>query len=313
MSRPVPLAHLKEKEHIQPANSACQGCAGSIVARIVSKVIGENMVRQEVACCGPAFGNMTQPAFYGEIFEGAGAMMTGFSRAFNKLGRDDIRVTGIIGDGGTIDIGFQGLSAAAERNEDMLWICYDNEAYMNTGGQRSSATTKYAATTTTPIGPYSRGKTEHRKPLPMLVGLHNVPYVATASVAFPEDFIGKLEYAKPIKGFRFIQVSAPCPTGWRFDPRYSVKIAKEMVLSGLWPLYEVVNGEYIMTIVPSKLRPVTDYLKQQGRFRHLSDDVIEQIQKRVTSDYKKLLGKAKNGSKRAKGKSTGSSKKVSAR
>jgi len=113
MSKPVPLSKLNEKEFIVPANSACQGCAGSIVARIVSKVIGENMVRQEVACCGPAFGNITQPVFYGEVFEGAGAMMTGFARAFNKLGRDDIRVTGIIGDGGTIDIGFQGLSASA--------------------------------------------------------------------------------------------------------------------------------------------------------------------------------------------------------
>jgi len=291
MSRPVPLAHLKEKEHIQPANSACQGCAGSIVARLVSKVIGENMVRQEVACCGPAFGNMTQPAFYGEVFEGAGAMMTGFARAFNKLGRDDIRVTGIIGDGGSIDIGFQGLSAAAERNEDMLWICYDNEAYMNTGGQRSSATTKYASTTTTPIGKYSRGKLEHKKPLPLLVGLHNVPYVATASVAYPEDFIGKLEYAKPIKGFRFIQVSAPCPTGWRFDPRFSVKVAKEMVLSGLWPLYEVVNGDLKITYKPKELKPVKDVLQSQGRFRHLTDNEVEDVQEHVYSFWNRLLEK----------------------
>ena len=291
MSRPVPLAHLKEKEHIQPANSACQGCAGSIVARIVSKVIGENMVRQEVACCGPAFGNMTQPAFYGEVFEGAGAMMTGFARAFNKLGRDDIRVTGIIGDGGSIDIGFQGLSAAAERNEDMLWICYDNEAYMNTGGQRSSATTKYASTTTTPIGKYSRGKGEHKKPLPLLVGLHNVPFVATASVAYPEDFIGKLEYAKPIKGFRFIQVSAPCPTGWRFDPRFSVKVAKEMVLSGLWPLYEVVNGDLKITYKPKELKPVKDVLQSQGRFRHMTDQEVEDVQEHVYSFWNRLLEK----------------------
>lgn len=291
MSRPVPLGHLNEKEYILPANSACQGCAGSIVARIVSKVIGESMVRQEVACCGPAFGNITQPVFYGEVYEGAGAMMTGFSRAFNKLGRGDIRVTGIIGDGGSIDIGFQGLSAAAERNEDILWVCYDNEAYMNTGGQRSSATTKYASTTTTPIGLYSRGKPEHKKPLPLLVSLHNVPYVATASVAFPEDFIGKLKYAKLIKGFRFIQVSAPCPTGWGFDPRFSVKVAKEMVLSGLWPLYEVIHGELKITYKMRELKPVMEALKMQGRFRHITDEEVEDVQENVYSFWNRLLKK----------------------
>ena len=289
MSKPVPLNKLDEQEYITPANSACQGCAGSIVARIVSKVIGKDMVRQEVACCGPAFGNITQPVFYGEIFEGAGAMMTGFARAFNKLEREDIRVTGIIGDGGTSDIGFQGLSAAAERGEDMLWVCYDNEAYMNTGGQRSSATTKYAATTTTPIGEFSRGKAEQKKPLPLLVAMHRVPYTATASVAYPEDFIGKLSYAKPVKGFRFIQVSAPCPTGWNFDPRYSAKIAKEMVLSGLWPLYEVVEGTLKLNIKPKELKPVRDVLKSQGRFRHITDDEVDDIQSWVDENWARLL------------------------
>jgi pyruvate/2-oxoacid:ferredoxin oxidoreductase beta subunit len=249
------------------------------------------MVRQEVACCGPAFGNINQPAFYGEIFEGAGAMMTGFARAFKRVDREDIRVTGIVGDGGTTDIGFQGLSAAAERDEDFLWVCYDNEAYMNTGGQRSSATTKYATTTTTPLGEFSRGKTEHKKPLPLLVAMHRVPYTATASVAYPEDFIGKLSYAKPIKGFRFIQVSAPCPTGWRFDPRYSVKIAKEMVLSGLWPLYEVAEGTLKLSLKPKELKPVKDVLRMQGRFRHITDDEVDEIQGWVDANWARLLEK----------------------
>lgn len=291
MSKPVPLTKLEETEFITPANSACQGCAGSIVARIVSKVLGETMVRQEVACCGPAFGNITQPAFYGEVFEGAGAMMTGFARAFKTVERDDLRVVGIIGDGGTTDIGFQGLSAAAERNEDILWVCYDNEAYMNTGGQRSSATTRYAATTTTPIGEYSRGKKEPKKQLTLLVGAHGVPYVATASVAYPEDFMGKLEYAKDVRGFRFIQVSAPCPTGWRFDPRYSVKVAKEMVLSGLWPLYEAVEGSLRITYKPKELKPVKEVLKSQGRFRHITDYEVDEIQEEVNTFWMRLLAK----------------------
>ncbi|MCW4014605.1 MAG: thiamine pyrophosphate-dependent enzyme [Candidatus Bathyarchaeota archaeon] len=291
MSKPIPLNKLDDVEFITPANSACQGCAGSIVARIVAKVIGKDMVRQEVACCGPAFGNINQPAFYGEIFEGAGAMMTGFARAFKRTERDDIRVVGIVGDGGTTDIGFQGLSAAAERDEDFLWVCYDNEAYMNTGGQRSSATTKYATTTTTPLGEFSRGKKEQKKPLPLLVAMHRVPYTATASVAYPEDFIGKLSYAKPVKGFRFIQVSAPCPTGWRFDPRYSVKVAKDMVLSGLWPLYEVTEGTLKLSLKPKELKPVKDVLRSQGRFRHITDDEVDDIQGWVDENWARLLEK----------------------
>ncbi len=289
MSKPTPLSKLNEIEYISPANSACQGCAGSIVARIVSKVMGKEMVRLEVACCAPAHDNITMPSFYGEIFESAGAMMSGMSHAFKRAGRDELRVTGIIGDGGSSDIGFQGLSAAAERNDDMLWVCYDNEAYMNTGGQRSSATTKFAATTTTPIGKKSRGKSEKKKPLPLIVAMHGVPYTATASVAFPEDFIGKLQYAKPIQGFRFVQVSAPCPTGWRFDPKKAVRVAKDMVNSGLWPLYEVVDGNLKLSYKPKELKPVQDVLRSQGRFRHITDDEVDMIQGYVFNQWKSLL------------------------
>jgi pyruvate/2-oxoacid:ferredoxin oxidoreductase beta subunit len=292
MSKPIPLVKLDEKEYIQAVNQSCQGCTGASVTRIVAKVLKDKMVRQEVACCGPAFGNLEQPNIYGEVFEGAGAMSTGLSRAFKKLEREDVVVTAIVGDGGTTDIGFQGLSGAAERNENFLWVCYDNEAYMNTGGQRSSATTKYAETTTTPIGEFSRGKKEWRKNVAAMVALHRVPYVATASIAYPEDFIGKLEYAKNVKGFRFIQISTPCPTGWRFAPQYSVKIGKEMVLSGMWPLYEVIDGEkFRITYKPKELKPVKDVLKMQGRFRHITEYEIEEIQDDVTTYWTRLVAK----------------------
>jgi pyruvate/2-oxoacid:ferredoxin oxidoreductase beta subunit len=219
-------------------------------------------------------------------------MSTGLSRAFKRLNREDAIVTTIVGDGGTTDIGFQGLSGAAERNENVLWVCYDNEAYMNTGGQRSSATTKYAETTTTPVGEFSRGKKERRKNVAAMVALHRVPYMATASIAYPEDFIGKLEYAKNIKGFRFIQVSAPCPTGWRFEPQVAVKIGKEMVLSGMWPLYEVIDGEkFRITYKPKELKPVKDVLKMQGRFRHITEDEIKEIQDDVTAYWNRLVSK----------------------
>jgi pyruvate/2-oxoacid:ferredoxin oxidoreductase beta subunit len=292
MSKPFPLTRLGDEEFIDPANQACQGCAGSIVARIVSKALGPNIVRQEVACCGPAFGNIRAPSIYAEIFEGAGAMMTGLSRGFKRRGRDDITIVGIIGDGGTVDIGFQGLSAAAERNEDFIWVVYDNEAYMNTGGQRSSATTKYAYTTTTPVGELSRGKPERKKNVPLLVAAHNVPYVATASVSFPEDLIGKLQYAQGLEGFRFIHISAPCPTGWGFNPMDTIKVGREMVLSGLWPLYEVVDGRTLsLTYKPRELKPVREVLKMQGRFRHVTDPEVEEIQGDVTEFWERLTSK----------------------
>ena len=292
MSKPFPLTRLGDEEFIDPANQACQGCAGSIVARIVSKALGPNIVRQEVACCGPAFGNIRAPSIYAEIFEGAGAMMTGLSRGLKRRGREDITVVGIIGDGGTVDIGFQGLSAAAERNEDFIWIVYDNEAYMNTGGQRSSATTKYAYTTTTPVGEISRGKPERKKNVPLLVAAHNVPYVATASVSFPEDLIGKLRYAQGLEGFRFIHISAPCPTGWGFNPKDTIKVGREMVLSGLWPLYEVVDGRTLrLTYKPRELKPVREVLKMQGRFRHITDPEVEEIQGDVTEFCERLTSK----------------------
>jgi len=236
--------------------------------------------------------NIRTPTIYGEVFEGAGAMMTGLTRAFKHMGRDDIIVAGIIGDGGTVDIGFQGLSAAAERNENVIWIVYDNEAYMNTGGQRSSATTKYARTTTTPIGVKSRGKKENKKNVPLMMALHNVPYVATASTSYPEDFIGKLLYAKGIKGFRYIHVSAPCPTGWAFNPNDTIKVGREMVLGGLWPLYEVIDGDsFRLTYKPKELKPVREAMKMQGRFRHINDDEIEEIQQQVTSFWSRLTAK----------------------
>ncbi len=291
MSRPIPLNALGDEEYIDPANQACQGCAGAIVSRLVSKALGDRFVRAEVACCGPAFMNIRAPSIYVEVFEGAAALMTGISRGLKRIGREDVIVLGIIGDGGTVDIGFQGLSAAAERNEDILWVCYDNEAYMNTGGQRSGSTTPYAATTTTPIGEQSRGKLERRKNVPLLIAMHGVPYVATASVAFPEDLLGKLAYAKGVRGFRYIHVSSPCPTGWGFDPKDTIKVARGMVQSGLWPLYEVVDGALKLNYKPRELKPVGEVLKMQGRFRHLADEEVERIQRDATAFWSRLLSR----------------------
>ena len=254
MSKPVPLVKLDEKEYIQPANQSCQGCTGASVSRIVAKVLKDKMVRQEVACCGPAFGNLEQPSIYGEVFEGAGAMSTGLSRAFKRMEREDAIVTTIVGDGGTTDIGFQGLSGAAERNENVLWICYDNEAYMNTGIQRSSATPFGAWTTTTPIGKAKKGEDRPKKDLPAIMIAHGAPYVATASVAYPMDFEKKIKKAASIKGPTYVQVQAPCVPGWRIEGNKTIDVARLAVLTGAWVLYEAEGGKINVSTIEIIIR-----------------------------------------------------------
>ena len=204
-------------------------------------------------------------------------------------GQDDITVLAWAGDGGTFDIGLQALSGAAERDEDFLYICYDNEAYMNTGIQRSSATPKGAWTTTTPDG------YEEDRPKKDIVGIlaaHRIPYVATASVAFPDDFVKKVEKAKRIRGTRFIHLLAPCPPGWKIASEASIEVARLAVHTKLFPLYEVEEGErYRITVQPLGL-PVREYLKRQGRFRALTDEEIEGIQREVDRRWAELQEKA---------------------
>lgn len=234
--------------------------------------------------------NIRVPSFFGPAFEGAAAFMTGLSRGYKIIGREDIVIAGLIGDGGTADIGFQGLSGAAERNENVMWFTYDNEAYMNTGGQRSSATPEHAQTTTTPIANKSRGKTSEKKNVPMILALHHVPYVATASVAYPEDLTAKIVYSKELKGFRYMHIFSPCPTGWGTDPKDTIKIARLSVESGLWPLYEILDGHHMkLTYKPRELKPVSEALKMQGRFRHLKDEEISKIQDLTTENWSRLL------------------------
>lgn len=271
-------------------NPACQGCAGSIVGRLIFKALGRNSARVEVASCAPGFMNIRVPSFFGPAFEGGAAFATGLARGYKVIGREDITVAALIGDGGTSDIGFQGLSGAAERNENIFWFTYDNEAYMNTGGQRSSATPEHASTTTTPVAQYSRGKTSEKKNVPMIIALHNVPYVATASVAYPEDLTAKIVYGKELKGFKYMHIFSPCPTGWGSDPKDTIKIARLSVESGLWPLYEITEGHKMrLTYKPRELKPVSEVLKLQGRFRHLKDEEIGDIQQKTAENWQRLL------------------------
>jgi pyruvate ferredoxin oxidoreductase beta subunit len=161
---------------------------------------------------------------------------------------------------------------------------------MNTGGQRSSATPEFASTSTTPVAKMSRGKTSEKKNVPMILALHHVPYVATASVAYPKDLTAKIVYGKELHGFRYIHINSPCPTGWGTDPKDTIKIARLAVESGLWPLYEILDGRHFkLTYKPRELKPVSETLKIQGRFRHLKDEEIASIQKTTTESWSRLL------------------------
>jgi pyruvate/2-oxoacid:ferredoxin oxidoreductase beta subunit len=290
MSKPVPFSKVEGEEIMSYGNSSCQGCGHATLARIAFKVLGKNTVYTSVPGCIWIALQGSIPLYWrGTVFEGGGALLSGITNGLEITGKD-MQVVGFYGDGGTVDIGMGAMSAAAERNENILWICADNEAYMNTGGQRSGATPKYANTTTTPTAKESRGKKTAKKNTPFIVAAHNVPYVATASIAYPNDLIGKLQYAMTLKGFKYIHVQSPCPTGWGFEPSKTIRVARLMVESGVWPLYEIQEGgAFKLNVKPKELKPVREALNQQNRFRHLTDGEYELIQSSTTEKWQQLL------------------------
>lgn len=287
MSERITLQEIPLEELTIVPGSACQGCGPALASRLTFKVLGPNTIRHSVPCCPDA---VTRTPGQGTEFEAGGNALTGTWRALKAIGRTDINVVGFFGDGGTYDIGLQALSAAAERNENVFVICKDNEAYMNTGNQRSSSTPLYALTTTTPVGIKSRGKDTPKKNVPMIFAAHGIPYVATTSIAFPTDLVAKVAYGKGIQGFKMLIIHAPCPTGWRFEPNMTIQVARLAVQTGAFPLYEIINGQkFKLNYKPKELRPVGEYLKAQGRFRHMTDAETGIVQQMTTSYWQKLL------------------------
>jgi len=207
------------------------------------------------------------------------ATATGIKRGLNILGKKSTNVILGSGDGSFGDMGFMAASGAAERNEDILMFVYDNQAYMNTGMQRSGATPYLAWTTTTPVGKEVRGKQAGTKPLTEIMVAHGIPYVATASAAFIPDLKKKVRKALSIKGCKYIHVYSPCPTGHRYPPEKAIEVSRLAVDNGMWPLYEVENEVYRFTYKPRDRKPVKEYLRAQGRFRHLTENEIEKLQK----------------------------------
>ena len=275
-------------------HKACAGCGGSLAVRAALKVLGPNAVAALPAGCMSAVGfNFPQLCFANNAmitpFAATAAVLTGIEAGLRAQGKkpDDCTVVGFAGDGGTADIGIQALSGAIDRNDDVLYICYDNEAYMNTGIQKSSLTPFGAKTTTTPAGKNSHGCLTQKKNVFEIIAAHGLPYAATASVGYMSDFLKKLERAKDIHGTRLIHVIAPCPTGWGAPEPKMVDLARDVVDCGLWYLAEyegeqesgVPGGTFTLHRKPREFTSVRDYLKSQGRFRALSDEEISLVER----------------------------------
>ena len=256
---------------------ACHGCGMALAVRHILKATGKNVIVVTPTGCLETFASPYgyspwQVPWIHHLFENGPSVATGVAAALKAQGRDSVRVLVIAGDGSTFDIGFGAISGMLERGDDVFYICVDNGAYMNTGGQRSAATPMFAATTTHPPGKESLGKTQMMKDLPSIVVAHGAPYVATASVAYLKDLQKKVKRAMKFHGPRYLQIDTPCPSGWGFPPDRTLEIGRIGIDCGLVPVFQIENGKITNVRRIKKKIPVTDYLKAQARFRHLFTD-----------------------------------------
>ncbi len=300
---------VKREENFAPGHRACIGCGEALAIRQTFKALDNNIIVVNATGCAEIFGGQFpnvawQLPWIHTLFENTAAVASGVEAAYKAMRRKGIKlpektkVVAIGGDGGTSDIGLQALSGALERGHDFTYICFDNEAYMNTGVQRSSSTPFGASTTTSPAGKKSIGQFSWKKNMPEIVVAHNIPYVATATHGYPFDLMAKVAKAVATPGPAYVHVLAVCPTGWGSPTDTINRQARLAVQTGVFPLYEVENGVYRITVETPQLRPITDYTSVQRRFRHLSEDILAKIQKRVELEYQKLLEKTKHGSKK---------------
>jgi pyruvate ferredoxin oxidoreductase beta subunit len=294
---------ITKKEVFAPGHRACIGCGEVLAVKLACKAVGQNMIVVSATGCMEIVASQLPYTTWGvpwihTLFENTAAVASGIEAGLKAMVRKKripdrgTKVVVIAGDGGTADIGLQALSGALERGHNFLYLCVDNEAYMNTGVQRSSATPYGAATTTSPAGKVSIGQFSWKKNMPAIVAAHNIPYVATASPSYPFDMMEKVKKGMAVNGPAYIHILSVCPVGWRSKADLSVRLGRLAVETGIFPLFEFENSTYKMSLDIPKLRPITDYMKLQGRFRHLSPDTIKKIQQRVTEEYNNLLEKA---------------------
>jgi pyruvate ferredoxin oxidoreductase beta subunit len=261
---------------LEPGHRACQGCGEALAARLVTEAAGPDVVYANATGCLEIFTTAWPESSWRvpwihSLFENAPAVAAGMEAALKSRGRTT-RVISMGGDGSTFDIGFQALSGMLERGHNVLHVCFDNEAYMNTGIQRSSSTPHAAATTTSPSGKVRMGKRHLKKDIVSIVAAHHIPYAATSSVAYPSDIRKKVRRALAIDGPTFLHIHTPCPLGWGHDGALSIEVARLAVQTGLFPVIELERGRLAGSMPLRTVRPVTDYLRLQNRFRHLFAD-----------------------------------------
>ncbi len=294
---------IDRKEYLAEGHTFCTGCGEALAIRLVCKAVGESAIIAmatgcDEVCTSPLPVTSWRVPWLHTLFENTGAEISGIEAGLKAMMRKgkvperDVKFVAMAGDGGTSDIGLQSLSGAMERGHDFLYVCWDNEAYMNTGIQRSSATPYGASTSTAPAGRLSIGQNTQKKNLVEIFAAHGIPYVATACPSYPFDLMNKVKKGVDTKGPAYIHVLAVCPTGWRTVSGRTIEIGKLATETGIFPLYEIENGRYRITVEPKTLKPVEEYLLAQGRFRHLSPAEIANIQERVNRDYALLKDRA---------------------
>jgi len=291
-------------EPYSSGHRGCVGCGEVLAMRLVAKAIGRNAVVCASTGCMEIISsqfpyNSWKIPWIHTLFENSAAVASGIEAAYKVMARKgkipsaDISVVAMGGDGGTFDIGLQALSGALERGHDFLYVCYDNEAYMNTGVQRSSATPFGASTSTSPAGKRRSGQHAWKKNMPSIAAAHNIPYVATACPSYPYDLMEKVKKGLAVKGPAYIQIYSSCPTGWKCDSADAVKVGRLAVETGAYPMYEIVNGQVNITIPTPEFRPLKEYLEIQRRFRHLTEEDIAVIEERLHKEYRELEEKSK--------------------
>ncbi len=295
-------------ELLSGGHAACPGCAGPIILRqvlLAAQQDGKHVVSSIATGCMEVSTTVYPNSAWRipivhNAFENSAATLSGAEAAYRSLKRQgkyegECVFVAFGGDGGTYDIGLQSLSGALERGHDLTYICYDNEAYMNTGIQRSGATPKGAYTTTAPAGKVEPGKRENKKDLTAIAAAHGIPYCAQASPHRPRDLMGKVQKAVATEGPCFINIISPCPRGWRYEPGDSIRIAQLAVDTCMWPVYEIENGKLSISYKPREKKPIREWLKSQGRFRHLfapkNEHLIQEIQNDVDARWQRLLAR----------------------
>ena len=286
---------LPAQELMRRGHSGCPGCGSALAMRLLLKGLGPRTILSIPACCWTVIATpfpttALAVSVLDNPIEATGASISGLRAAADALHLDDVTVVGFAGDGGTADIGLQALSGMLERRTDAIFVMYDNEGYMNTGVQRSGATPHGAWTTTTPvISGEHWGKPEEKKDIMSIVLAHHPSYAATANPAFPEDFVRKAEKARGARGPRFLHVLAPCPPGWKHASEETIKVGRLATETGLFPLYEVEDGVYRITRKGGALKPLDEYIRGQGRFRHWKDEEIRTLGEQVRTGWERLL------------------------